>query len=90
MLYLQNEELIDGAYKKIKKTLTSGKLNKVDLSGRSDIGQFLDARQIADLNQACQEIAKTLAVSEEVEALSTHSPNIVVYSKAVNSLCASL
>jgi hypothetical protein len=89
-LYLQNEELIDDAYKKIRKTLTSGKLNKVDLSGRSDIGQFLDARQIADLTQACLAIAKALQVSEEMDALRAHSPNIVVYSKAVNSFVRQL
>lgn len=85
LAYLENEEVIEAAHKRIKDTLTAARLNKQDLSQRSDQSIVLSEGQWNVIKVACAEIATVLNINAELESLRVHSPNTVVYAKAVNS-----
>jgi hypothetical protein len=83
--YLDNEARIDKCSKRIRRILTSARLNRVDLSARSEGSIKLSIKQRKELEEAIGLIGRTLAVSDEMKALRDHSPNSVVFAKAVVS-----
>ena len=85
LLYIEHEATIEESHKSIKKILTAAHLNKTDLSEFSDQGIRLDERQWEKMIQSCATIGKALQIEEELASLKEHSPNSVVYAKAVNS-----
>ncbi len=89
-LLMDDYEGVNDDCERIRKVLSSAHLNKVDLSKFSDAGVGLDETQLTGLHADCASIAKKLEVVEEIETLRTHSPNSVVYSKAVISFVRQL
>jgi hypothetical protein len=83
---LANQEEINIHVKKIRKIITAGKLAKVDLSNLSDKDIQLEATALTDFENGCAAIAKCLGLRQELKTLRTHSPNFIVYGKAVLSL----
>jgi len=87
---VENEEAVSAASKRITKTLTVAGLNKRDLSLVADSAAPLSPADRHTLEDACSEIARLLGVQTELGTLREHSPNIVVYAKAVVSLVRQL
>jgi hypothetical protein len=87
---VEHEEAVTGASKRINKVLTEAGLNRTDLSEVSDANAPLNAIQRAALDDMCDLIAAHLGVTTEFATLQEHSPNIVVYAKAVVSFVRQL
>lgn len=85
LLYLDHEEAIWHAVKTMKALLTRKRLNKSDLSDKNDIEIGLLRDEIELLQTKCIEISLFLGMTEEFNSLKQHSPNAVVFSKAVSS-----
>lgn len=90
ILFLAHQENILQAVKIMKAILTRKRLNKVDLSAKSDpeIGLLRDETEL--LENKCFEIAIYLGMELEFSSLKEHSPNTVVFSKATNSFVKQL
>lgn len=87
---VENEEAVMSASKRISKALTGAGLNKRDLSLVADSAAPISLAHRKTLDEACAEIARLLGVQTELSTLREHSPNIVVYAKAVASLVRQL
>jgi hypothetical protein len=90
LLLIENREDVEVVCEGMRKVLKQAKLNKADLSKFTDSVIRLDDSQMKGLLDGCKLIADKLKVSEEFETLRTHSPNTVVYSKAVLSFVGQL
>lgn len=87
---VENEAAIIEASKRINRTLTDTGLKRRDLSLVSDQDAPIGAIQRRTLEETCAEIARLLCATTELRALREHSPNIVVYAKAVLALIRQL
>jgi hypothetical protein len=90
LLLIENWNAVDVCCERIRKILKQAKLNKVDLSKFTDSVIRLDDAERQSLIDDCLSIGTTLKVLEEFNTLCTHSPNTVVYSKAVLSFVVQL
>lgn len=86
LAYLGKVDEIEEAVKQNRTLMTDGRLNKEDLSQRSDDEIDLAQAQLDELAASCLLIAKHMGIKEEIQTLREHSPNTVVFAKAVNSL----
>lgn len=87
---VQNEEAVTEQAKRITRTITAAGLNQTDLSAVSDENAPLNAMQRATLKEAGDCIAGLLGIQVELSTLRSHSPNVVVSSKAVVSFLRQL
>lgn len=85
LLYLTHQVSLGQSVRAMKTLLTKKKLNKADLSDKSNTEIGLLRDEIAFLEAKCMEIALFLGMTEEFDSLKEHSPNSVVYSKAASS-----
>lgn len=83
--YLEHEASIDRCAQRIRTILKLANLNRRDLSGVSDSSIRLGKKDREDIAEAIAHIAKRLSTTAQFEALNAHSPNSVVYAKAVVS-----
>jgi hypothetical protein len=90
LLFLTHQDSILQAVKIMKALLTRKRLNKADLSDKSDSEIGLLRDEIALLEFKCAEIAIYLSMELEFSSLKEHSPNTVVFSKAVTSFVKQL
>jgi hypothetical protein len=90
MRFLDYEPIVTQQTSAIKKILDRESLNKEDLSGIPDAALPLDDSARAALLEHCSAIAICLQTEDEFETLRKNSPNLVVYSKAVNSVVRQL
>jgi hypothetical protein len=90
VLLMESKTVVTEACERVGKVLSSARLKKVDLSKFTDADVRLDDSQLKKLLADCCLIASTLQVVDEIETLRTHSPNTVVYSKAVLSFVRQL
>ena len=88
--FVEREATVMEASKKITKTLTAAGLNQTDLSIVKDENAPLNPAQRTALEEASASIGHTLGIETELATLRQHSPNIVVYSKAVVSFLRQL
>jgi hypothetical protein len=90
LLLINKREAVEASCERMRKMLKQANLNKADLSKFTDSVIRLDDAQRQSMIDDCKSIAETLKVSDEFETLRTHSPNTVVYSKAVLSFVVQL
>lgn len=90
LLLIEKREAVEVSCERMRKVLKQANLNKADLSKFTDSVVRLDDSQMKGLLDDCKSIADTLKVCEEFDTLRTHSPNTVVYSKAVLSFVGQL
>lgn len=88
--YLECEEAITAATKNINKTLKRARLRKENTSELSDTALNLEKKTLDELRKWCRDIAKSLGIVDEAQSLRQHSPNTVVYSKALLSFVRQL
>jgi hypothetical protein len=89
-LLLKHYAKIDAACKRVRKTLSSAHLNKTDLSSTPDDQIRLEAQSFKAILEDCYFIGSTLLVEDQFSTLRRHSPNTVVYGKAVVSFVRQL
>lgn len=87
---VRHDEAVTEASKRISKTLTDAGLNKADLSEVDDRNAPLNPAQRTTLEEACAAIGSLLGIQTELATLRQHSPNIVVFAKAVVSFVRQL
>jgi hypothetical protein len=90
VLLVEQYDGVNAACERIRKMLSSSGLNRINLSEYSDASIDLTAEKMSSLTNECDYIANILKVSKEFSILREHSPNTVVYSKAVTSFVRQL
>jgi hypothetical protein len=88
--YLANEVAIDELSKSVNRKLNGTGLRKRDTSSLSDGSLSVEEKTLGELRAECGQIARLLCIETEIGVLRQHSPNTVVYSKAVLSLLTQL
>jgi|GEM_PF-3905072 len=88
--FIENEDAIARHFDCIQKILTNANLRSEDLSAVADASVPLNDDKKSELKDACASIATVLDVESEFAALVHHSPNVVVFSKAVQSFVRQL
>lgn len=87
---VEHEESVLAAVKDLKRTLTDAGVNSRDLSLVDDKNTPISPVHRSNIEDACGRIASLLNVETEFATLRHHSPNIVVFAKAVASFIRQL
>jgi|HubBroStandDraft_6_1064221.scaffolds.fasta_scaffold373885_2 hypothetical protein len=83
--YLEHETSVDKSSKRITTILRLANLNRKDLSDRPEKSIKLSDKERDEISAAVVSISTRLAATEQFKVLREHSPNSVVYAKAVVS-----
>jgi hypothetical protein len=90
LLMTQNWKDVTHAVTVIRSVISNARLNKVDLSLVGDETVDIDPDGLAAIKNRTSEIAALLKVKEEFASLREHSPNSIVFGKAVASFVRQL